>query len=222
MKVATVVALLVIVSVFSLVGCSPDIDEDEAVVDETIVTEEEAPSFQGPHWMDGTITVRTGVYETGAEMAEAIDNRRNFHIPTSGVRMAIMEIPMSKVPGETEVTVLTLREAGMTDNPTLAEVREHFRKKGYRPLTMEEAVMIRLDFTDQPETMTKHKMSEFETLLSREDGLSIGWQGNEWTFHIGRYAGGDLIGQGYEIGFGQIYGGNVNLDTAFACAKILP
>ena len=221
MRVATVITLLVMMSVFSMVGCSPDIEERE-----TIITEEqipsETPSFQGPHWMDGTITVRTGVYETGAEMARAIDNRRNFIIPTSGVRMAIMEIPMSKVPGETEVTVLTLREAGMTGTPTIAEVREHFRKEGYRPLTMEEAVMIRLDFTDQPETRTKHKMSKFETLLSREDGLSIGWQGNEWTFHIARSAGGDPIGQGYEIGFGQIYGGNVSLETAFACAKILP
>ena len=226
MRVATVVTLLVIVSVFSLVGCSPDIDEDEAVVDETIVTEEQDPSSQSPdwwpHWMDGTITVRTGVYKTGAEMEEAIWNRKNFVAFSVGLRMAIMEIPMSKVPGETEVTVLTLREAGMTGTPTIAEVREHFRKEGYRPLTMEEAVMIRLDFTDQPETRTKHKMSKFETLLSREDGLSIGWQGNEWTFHIGRYAGRDSVGQGYEISFGQIYGENVSLDTAFACAKILP
>ena len=223
MKVTTVVTLLIMVSVFSLVGCSPDIDEDEAMVDETMVTEEEAPSYQGPHWWDGTITVRTGVYETGAEMEEAIANRKNYHAYSVSLRIRIMEIPMSKVPGETEVTVLTLREAGMTGTPTIAEVREHFRKEGYRPLTLEEAVMIRLDFTDQPDTGTKHKMSKFETLLSREDGLLIGsWRGKEHTFIIGRYAGQDIWGQGYEIAFGQIYGENVSLETAFACAKILP
>ena len=217
------ITLIAMVSMFSLIGCSPDIDEDEAVVDETMVTEEQTPSYQGPHWWDGTITVRTGVYETGAEMEEAIANRKNFVAYTVSTRARIIKVPMSKmskVPGETEVTVLTLREVGMTGSPTMEEVREHFRKKGYRPLTLEEAVMIRLDFTDQPDTRTKHKMAEFQALLSREDGLLIGWRGDEWTFKIVRYAGWDLIGQGNMIDLGQTKG--FGLDMAFACAKILP
>ena len=226
MRAATVLALLVMVSVFSLVGCSPDIEEDEVMEDEVMATEEQASSSLDwwPHWMDGTITVRTGVYETGKEMGEAIDSRKNFHAYGVALRMAIIKIPMSKIPGETEVTVMTLREAGMTGTPTTEEIREHFRKKGYGPLTLEEAVMTRLDFADQPrktETSNK-KMVEFLALLSQEDGLSIGWRGNERTFRIVRYAGWDLIGQGNIIAFFQATEDNINLETAFACVKILP
>ncbi len=228
MRVATTVALLTMVSMFSLVGCSPDIEEDGSIVAETMVTEEQAPSSEWPdwvpHWMDGTIIVRTGVYETGEDIVDTLWNRENFHAYSVSLRMRIIDMPMSKIPGETEITVLTLREAGMTGTPTIEKIRSHFGAEGYRPLTLEEAVMIRLDFTDQPgktETANK-KMSRFFALLSQEDGMFMGWEKSEWTLIIGRYLGLDFVGEGYQISREKIVDRNFSLDTAFACAKILP
>ena len=94
-------------------SCSPDIEEDEAIVAEEQLPPEPTSLYQVPHWSDGTITIRTGVYETGREMEDAIWDRENFHAYSVSLRIDIRKIPRSNVKKEVEVTVLTLREVGI-------------------------------------------------------------------------------------------------------------
>ena len=217
-----VVALLATAS--ALVGCSPDIEEEE---DEAIVTEEQLPPepislFQPPHWRDGTITIRTGVYETGGEMEDALWNRENFHARNVSLRIDIRKIPMSNVPKEVEVTVLRLHEVGIKGTAKIEKIRSRFGVEGYRPLTLEEAVMIRLDFTDQPDlAKIHHKMTSFYTLLSQKDGEFLwGSAEGERTLGIERAGGNDFIGAGNLLFFIDVRGVNFSPGAAFACVKV--
>ena len=148
--------------------------------------------------------------------------RKNFVI-SAGVRVTVADenFPMSGVRKTVEVTVLTLQEAGMTKPSTIEEIRKQFKELGYRPLTLEEAVTIRVDFRNQPDKMkVDHKMTWFLTLLSKENGKIFGFPEREYAFYIYRNSSRDKYGGGYGMHTEQTSGRRFNPTVyRFACVK---
>lgn len=213
------IALLAVLTAISLAACSPDIEEKGEVL---TLTTEDLYSPPEPHWADGTITIETGQHETGESMVDALDDRRNFHAFSASLRIALSKkgLKMSKEKRTVEVTVLTLGEAGFTELATLKEIRKRFEEMGCRPLTLEEAVMTRLDFVDQPDIKrVNHKMTNFFTLLSEEDGYFLGRQEKEKVLKIKRDSTRDKYGEGYLLSFALMKNNMFGPQNAFACVK---
>ncbi len=140
-------AVLITTTLFS--ACSPDIAEEEA--EETLLTPEPIPEPE-PHWADGIIEIETGRFQTGTEMLRALEKPNNINASLD-IRFLLSkpDFPMSRQKKTIKVTVVTLLEAGFTEPATLPEIRKRFKQIGYRPLTLEEAIEIRLQFVDQPD-----------------------------------------------------------------------
>ena len=186
--------------ILGLIGCSTDTEE------EAVTTEEELlpPPPPEPHWADGTVEIEVGVYKTGKGLVSALENRENIHANRL-IRhhLSKKEMPMmSKVRKRVEVTVATLLEAGFTkESVTIEEVREKYKENGYRPLTIEEGIMLRLGFTDQPDMKkSDHKMVSFFGLLSKEDSEFFSdMEGIQRIFFLYRSSARDRYGEGYGL-----------------------
>ncbi|MDE0634988.1 MAG: hypothetical protein OXI43_03930 [Candidatus Poribacteria bacterium] len=173
-----ILLLCATVAVMSFLSCATD-EEDDTILEEVVIQPEpKKPSPPpGPDWADNIITIRTGRYQTGLQLLQALDNKWNF---AARRRMrwdlADPDFPMSKSPGGVvDVTIVTLLEAGFKKPVTIHQIRERYRELGYRPLTLEEAVELRLQFTDQPDSSEKkpteqeRHWSYFFVLISEED-----------------------------------------------------
>lgn len=148
-------------------------EPEEEVIEELIQPE--------PSWADGIVTITVGRYQTGDDLVDAIQNKPNFLV-ASGVPTSIhrANIRMSQELKTVDITVVTLEEAGFSGNPvTLEQILSRFQQLGYRPLTIEEALELRLQLTDQPDTaqadLTEEgrKWSKMFALLSVQDALSL-------------------------------------------------
>lgn len=162
-----------------LFSCTTTEEDDSILLEEEQIVEEPAPPE--PSWADGIITITTGNYQTVGALADALANKPNFGA-ISIMRRTLQkpDFPMSGEPGTTDVTVVTLKEAGFTEPATLEEIRERYRELGYRPLTLEEAVEFRLQFTDQPDvsepslTEEERTWSSVFVLVSEQDAYYMG------------------------------------------------
>ncbi|MDE0636791.1 MAG: hypothetical protein OXI43_13210 [Candidatus Poribacteria bacterium] len=215
---------MMVLATLLITSCSPDIEEDGG---KGVAIIEESPWPPEPHWADGTITIEIGQYHTGKQMVDWLNTTPNFHAYGPNLRLGISQedFPMSWVPKEVEITVLTLGELGVAKDAaiTLTEVRSLFRRAGYRPLTLEEAVMTRICFTDQPDIKkTDHKMTRFRTLLSQKDGRYLYMPGDEKrerTLCITRNSGRDQYGEGYMLSFENTERSVFGWKTGFAVVK---
>lgn len=218
--IRTSMTFIMVILAASLTSCSPDTIE-EYEDEEVQVTEEPAPPE--PSWADGIITITTGNYQTGGGLRNALANKPNFAAVSIMSRtLQKPDFPMSGEPGTTNVTVVTLKEAGFTEPATLEEIRERYRELGYRPLTLEEAVELRLQFTDQPDitdpnlTEEERKWSSMFVLVSEQDAYYVGHKsittGTKLKYiphlHQSRY------GERYGYGFG-IFATHIPADTTF-------
>ena len=152
----TLLAALIAISLFA---CSSDIIEEE-MVEETPLPELVEP--EPPHWADGIIEIEVGRFKTGAEMLTIFEIPNNNLSASRDIRarLAKPNFPMSRQRKTIKVTVVTLQEAGFTKPTTIEEIRKRFKQLGYRPLTLEEAVEIRLQFLDQPDRPTEYQVQE--------------------------------------------------------------
>lgn len=148
-------------------------EPEEEVVEELIQPE--------LSWADGIVTITVGRYQTGDDLVDAIQNKPNFLV-ASGAPTSIhrANIRMSQELKTVDITVVTLEEAGFSGNPvTLEQIISRFQQLGYRPLTIEEALEFRLQFTDQPDvgqadlTEEERKWGDMFALLSVQDALSL-------------------------------------------------
>ena len=204
-KIATLfVATLFLTTLFT--SCSSDTEEKSGGLVVTVIEPYQPPE---PHWADGTITIEIGRFKTGKEMVDLLERRENFHAYGGGLRRAISkeEFPMSGTPKTVEITVVTLHEAGFTEPVTISQIKRRLAEMGYRPLTLEEAVMTRIDFTDQPDLVRiDHKMTHFLAFLSEEDEELLGrllkhpeHPGKRFTLAMARESKMDKYGEGYSI-----------------------
>ena len=176
----------------------------------------EEPTQPEPSWADGVVTITTGRYQTKDALIDAIQQKKNFRVLWKARRdIRQMDVPMSKTEKTVDITVVTLEEAGfneMTERVTLEQVIARFRQLGYRPLTIEEALELRLQFEDQPD-MSKDDLTEEErkwgnmwTLLSKQDAQSLcdGRDGKPTGYkallYLYRASAWDGFGEGFGIG----------------------
>ena len=132
--------------------------------------------FIEPDWADGVLTITVGNYQTGAEMLGALKRRYVSISRSLGTYLTRPDFPMSRAKKSVDVAVVPLLEdvVGFEEQVTMEEIRKRYRELGYRPLTLEEAVELRLQFSDQPsDDRFKYSddglfMSGFTALLSEE------------------------------------------------------
>ena len=187
--------LMVSVMPFLVVGCSPDVEEEP---EEMVVEEPELPPK--PDWDDGTMTVTIGTYDDNAHLARVLKQAKNTTVHT---RLLVAAADPNLVPLKkktVEVAVVTLLEAGFTEPATKEEIRARYQYLGYRPLTAQEVIELRLQFKDQPGTKTGHRMSTFFVLLSEEDSERLFVDGDDGSMAIWRNTLRDVIGEGYGVG----------------------
>ena len=204
----TLIVSVVLAAMVTFVACSPDrIEED---VEETVLLPEVEPE---PDWVDGVVTIQVGRFQTGAEMLEKLESMGN-HVVNFILKESLSkpEFPMSHQLRTVEVAVVTLLEAGFDKPVTLDEIRERYRELGYRPLTLEEAVELRIQFTDQPpkviydyvEAVDKmNKMGEFNVLMTKREARLIydylNTRATEPRIKLYRSVTLDKYGEGYGI-----------------------
>ena len=188
-----------------IVGCSPDTEENEGA--EEIMTNETSPILESgldpgqaipsepePDWTDSTMTITVGRFETRQEMFDEM--ARSFQIQRKAKVHITSEERTFTPPEEqytVDITVLTLKEIGINlhSRGNITNITKHFKDRGYRPLTPEEAMELRLQLPDQPTTATQHKMSSFFVLTTKEaSDLVNGWSRRSYLiFHTSLKSG---------------------------------
>ena len=180
----------------SLIACSPDSVEE--VETEPAETEMTPPQ---PDWADGTITITTGRGDSEASLLAGLEASR---CQASVVLKNILfdenpatHVPVSQIEREIEVSIVLMTEVGATRPMEMPEVIKYYRAAGYRPVTLEEAIELRIQFWDQP-YISEEKVSAFFALLSEEarKPLFAPWLGGQVrtfeTVQLYRYKKKDL------------------------------
>ncbi|MCY4571142.1 MAG: hypothetical protein OXD49_22850, partial [Candidatus Poribacteria bacterium] len=158
--------MIMMMAMAAIISCSPDRVEEpeEILLPEPVELE---PEYS---WSDGVVTITTGNYKTSEDIVKAINNRVGWMEVSWGAESVLPKsgFPMSRQKKSVDVTVVTLLEAGFTELVTLPEIIERYRQLGYRPLTLEEAFELRMQFEDQPNCTDEpeNKWGTFYTLLS--------------------------------------------------------
>ena len=120
------------------------------------------------------ITVTAGRFQTGAELFAELE-RQGVETPEEesvGKLIKSKNFPMSKKPYSFNVVIITAEEAGLTKNEDQpirhGKLIERYKDLGCRPLTPEEAVELRVQFTDQPTVHENEIVAHFTCLPSKE------------------------------------------------------
>ena len=190
----TTVILVTTVMLVTLTGCSTDVEEMEEstiIVDPELIPDPEPE----PDWADSAMTITVGRFETRQQMLDKLMG--SSHVSRwaeEKIEKYITDEKVSFTPPDKQYTVdivvLTMKEVGihdmgLPDNPAnITRITKHFRERGYRPLTTEEAIELRLHLPDQPDSSTRHKMSSF-LVLSGEEFALLDHFGRKGTFVIG-------------------------------------
>ena len=155
MKYIHITALFVAVLFLTITACSPDIEEGEGMLEEISEATEMLPPVPEPDWVDNTITITVGRFETHREMLSKM--KESFLVGrTTEYDLTNQNIPLTPTDQQytVDITVMELKEAGFDAPTTISEVRNRFKELGMRPLTQEEAMEVRLHLPDQPSTAT--------------------------------------------------------------------
>ena len=166
----------------AIMGCSSDSDEPEP---EEIIAPEQNSEPSPPHWEDGTVTISIGRYKTARELYDAVQ-AAGMHIGDNVTEDLFRngDFPLDGKKRSVEISVVSMVDIGMGmgrhRSALLDEVWTQFWEKGYRPLSIEESLELRRQFTNQPPVSTAHKMSAFFLLPRVEDSKNFG-DPLEWT-----------------------------------------
>ena len=153
--------------------CSCTAEDDNPLLETEEVQEEITPPEPKPDWDDGVMTITVGRFETKEEMIEELKERDFFLEGQKGRIIGhILNENFTITPPERQYTidvaVVTMLEAGITEPATIAEIKEVYRKAGYKPLTPEEIIEIRLQLVNQPSIDTGHRMGSFFCFLAKK------------------------------------------------------
>ena len=140
--------------------------------EEEVLLEEVAP----PPWDDGVITITVGRFASKEEVIQELRASDLDREDVPYIENTILSERFTITPPEkrysVNIAVVTMLEAGITEPATLQEIKERYREQGYGPLTLEEVVELRLQFKDQPDSSTGHRMNNFRTLLTGDSKQS--------------------------------------------------
>lgn len=168
------VALLLLCTMAVITFSSSCAEKEEILLAEA--QPEEPPTLQ-PDWADGVITITIGRFETKEEMLQELYSSGLLKIDVPHIKDIILKENFTITPPEkrysVNITVVTMLEAGITKPAALKEVREAYQEKGYGPLTEEETIELFLQFKDQPNSATGHRMNNFLVLLSKKANFGV-------------------------------------------------
>ncbi len=189
-----------------LAGCSPDIEEEESATIVEVTEEEtaETPLIPEPDWADSVMTITVGRFETRQQMFDKM--KESFQIRRFAEKDIIDKRRTLTPPDQqytVDIAVLTMKEVGIHNPTNITRITKHFRELGYRPLTPEEAMELRLHLPDQPDSSTRHKMSSF-FVLSGEEAALLNPSGRKATYLISCIALEDADGTALENGAGWL------------------
>ena len=177
-------ALLAALFLMTLTSCSSDIEENESILNEESETYEIIEPEPEPDWADSVITITVGRFKTKRQILSNLKRTFLFH-PWTEHNM--MNERWSLTPEDqqytVEIAVFTVKELGINRMTNIEEVTNRFKEIGYRPLTTEEAIEVRLHLPDQPDSSTRHKMSSF-FVLSPEETPVINGEPARWCYTI--------------------------------------
>ena len=117
-----------------------------------------------PHWADEVLTINVGNYQDSWEIFREMEDRNI--VMSRSIETYIGKFPMSRTQKSVDVAIVKLLDVGFLQPVTIEKIRQRFSELGYRPLTLEEAVELRLQFTDQP--LDDVLMNGFTALLSEK------------------------------------------------------
>ena len=152
-----------------MIGCASDDEPMEGIVAPEPEPEVIDPEPE-PDWADNTLTIEIGRHETGAQMARKFGKYWNkIYSVNNWTEEDLLrpDFPMAGRQYTIEVAVISMLKAGITKPATIAEIQERYKELGCRPLTMEEAIELRLQFTDQQNVPDDHPMVNFLILPSK-------------------------------------------------------
>ena len=130
-----------------------------------------------PDWADNEMTLAIKV-KTAEDLLS--DLKKGGYTFTNRIRRALLDPedppPLTSKPYTTVVTVVTMKEIGIERALMLPEIKERYQELGYRLLTLQEAVELRLHLHDQPNVTSGHRWSAFFGLTesAKSDKLSGG------------------------------------------------
>ena len=158
----------IIVALATMIGCS---SSDESVLEDMVVPEPEVvvePEPE-PDWVDNTLTIKIGRSQTGTQLLGRFNRKKCVAGHDTKRDLSHPDFPMAKRHYTIEIKVISMPEVGMTKPTARTEVQRRYKEAGYRPLTMEEAVELRLQFPEQPDMATGHEMAYFYVLPSNAE-----------------------------------------------------
>lgn len=171
LKSLLTLTLLCIAAVLFTSSCAEKDDvlleePEEEVVEEIIIPPK-------PDWDDGVMTITVGRFETKQDMLQELERKSaDLYVgDLESLRSTILSESFTLTPPEKQYTitiaVVTMLEAGITEPATLQEIEDAYWDNGYTPVTREAAVELFLQFEDQPDSSTGHRMNNFR-ILTRE------------------------------------------------------
>ncbi len=170
-KISTFIPIMAIV-VLSIVSFSACSENEEGVGITDIVTPPtEVDQTPLPDWADNVVTITAGRFQTKEAMKSALRATRysiGLWIMGSMAGIGHPNFILKKEEYTVDVSVISMLDAGI-DTPTATEdIVKRYEEMGYRPLTPEESIELRLQLTDQPDTSTGNPWSAFIVLQGEE------------------------------------------------------
>ena len=161
------------------------LQEPEIEVEQNLEQDPEIEIEPEPDWADSKMTITVGRFETRQQMLDKLQESFKLHrfieedVTNEGRTFTPIEQQYT-----VDIVVLSMKEVGIHDPVTIEEVKEEFRARGYRPLTPEEGMEMRLQLADQPSSATQHKMSAFFLLPHEETDMINGGFNRNVTYNI--------------------------------------
>ena len=158
-------ALLVsLMALIAIIACSEKAEDIVAEPEPEPEPEVIEPKPQ-PDWADNEMTITVNVKTAAGLLNELKEGGYSLY---ENVRRDFMDpkiLSLTDRPYTAIVTVVTMKEAGIDRALTLPEVKERYKELGYRLLTFQEAIELRLQLHDQPDVASGHKWSAFLGLV---------------------------------------------------------
>ena len=178
-RTTVVLTALLLVAVYT--SCSSNNNEEP---EDEILSVWQPPPPPEPDWADNDMTVTVGNYESGAGMLSAMREHKNTFSVQRILKATLLheDFPMSRRKYSIKVSVFRLKELGITEPVNVAQIRKQCRKMGYRTMTLEESVELRLQITDWPKENAR--WNTFNTLLNKEHAKLVTFGGAEKLIDI--------------------------------------
>ena len=166
-KISTFLVIIAI-AVLSIVSFSACSEDKEGVGITDIVTPPTEIQTPLPDWADNIVTITAGRFQTKEAMKSALIAMGHTWYGQTVARIGHPNFILKKEEYTIDVSVISMLDAGIDTPAATEDIVKRYEEMGYRPLTPEESIELRLQLTDQPDTSTGSPWSAFFVLQGEE------------------------------------------------------